>query len=466
MYPNASDTPNTLEPKPRSLLRLVRAPVLAALAGLSLTIQAGPLPPPISVNDFYANANPPADQVELGKLLFWDKILSGNQDISCGTCHNPTSGTGDGLSLGLGTGSEGHGMMRTTIHLPPTDSRARGRIVRNALPLYNLGWEGFEVFQWDGDLIVDPSEPTGFVNPLGNSFPTGFQNPLAAHNFLPPAQPREMAGIDPANPIAALGLAQDMLGVWDAYTARLAAIPEYVDLFRSVYSDVNQGSDITVVHVTNSLAAYQIKHFTSVNSRFDTYLRGNRGALTGQERRGADLFYGKAGCDTCHSGPLLTDQDFHAISIPQIGPGRQFGFGGVDNGRMRNSGRLADQYKYRTPSLRNVALTAPYGHDGAYDTLEAVVRHHLNPVVSLNGYNTDEAVLPDSDRMGDLDFVEHNNAGARADRASQNELDPVALTARELRDLMSFLQTLTDPAMLDKRDAIPKRVPSGLPVFD
>jgi cytochrome c peroxidase len=155
-------------------------------------------------------------------------------------------------------------------------------------------------------------------------------------------------------------------------------------------------------------------------------------------------------------------------AIPQIGPGRATAVNGKDLGRGRVSQLTADNFKYKTPMLRNVELTAPYGHDGAYGTLEAVVRHHLDPVASLNAYDTSQLLLPPliAPAASIDDFAEHNNLGNRAKRAAANELLPVSLTEQQLSQLLDFLRALTDPSSIDQRRLIPREVPSGLPVPD
>ena len=132
-------------------------------------------------------------------------------------------------------------------------------------------------------------------------------------------------------------------------------------------------------------------------------LRGDPGAMSPDARRGMALFYGRANCSSCHEGPFQTDHRYHAIAMPQIGPGKadgrdpsywnETGINAVleDFGRGRVTVRPADNYKFRTPSLRNVATTGPWSHAGAYDSLEAVVRHHLDPVAPLHAYELDEA---------------------------------------------------------------------------
>ena len=136
------------------------------------------------------------------------------------------------------------------------------------------------------------------------------------------------------------------------------------------------------------------------NSRFDRFLRGDRSALSRLEKRGMRVFYGKrrGNCASCHSGTFQTDHSFRAIAMPQVGPGKGDGTSGhEDFGRERVSGDPADRYRFRVPTLRNIALTAPYGHAGAFGSLEAMVRHHLDTVASLQAYDPAQCALPPRD---------------------------------------------------------------------
>lgn len=422
--------------------------------------RVGEIPLPVTDADYQYDGAPPAAQVELGRSLFFDKILSGTDDIACATCHHPFAGTGDGLSLGLGHTSEFLSVMR--VPLPGN----RGRIVRNATGLFNLGWRGVTMLTWDGEVSLDPAQPSGFATPVGNALPTGLHDILAAQNMFPTNQAREMAGSDPANPISAAATALDHPTVWALYAAKVAAVPEYVTLFQAAFPDVSQAADITFVHIANALSAFQISAFRSDEAPFDRYLRGDTDALSPSQIAGMDLFYGDANCSTCHSGPFQSDMGFHAISIPQFGPGRTTGIDGRDFGRVRISRNNADRFRYRTPMLRNVALTAPYGHDGAYPTLEGIVRHHLDAVQSMNAWDPSLAILPPNPRPQFDDFVVFNDPADRAARAAANEIDPIALSDEEVAQLVDFLHALTDPKFIDMRTLVPRTVPSGLPVAD
>ncbi|ETW96637.1 MAG: hypothetical protein ETSY2_46050 [Candidatus Entotheonella gemina] len=179
------------------------------------------------------------------------------------------------------------------------------------------------------------------------------------------------------------------------------------------------------------------------------------------------LFYGQAQCSQCHRGKFQTDHAFHAIAMPQIGPGKGDGVQGWDDfGRERVTGQSFDRYRFRTPSLRNVVLTGPWGHDGAYNHLEAVVQHHLEPAKALQDYDTGQAVLPSRSDLDALDFVAYRDPEHRAALSRSSEITRIRLSDRKLRALMAFLYALTDPSSLDLRKDVPERVPSGLSVFD
>jgi cytochrome c peroxidase len=179
------------------------------------------------------------------------------------------------------------------------------------------------------------------------------------------------------------------------------------------------------------------------------------------------LFYGRVGCSDCHAGALQTDHSFRAIAMPQVGPGKGDGTGGYEDfGRGRVTGKAADRYRFRVPSLRNVALTAPYGHAGAYDTLDAVVRHHLDPVTSLYEFDVAQVVLPSRPDLDEQDRYALDSEATMAAIAAANELSPIRLRERDIKALIAFLHALTDPAMLDLRHDVPVTVPSGLALAD
>lgn len=436
------------------------------------------LPAPITEGDFPSHSD---HKVALGKALFWDKLLSGNENIACATCHHSQAGTGDNLSLPVGEGGAGLGVSRNTGF---GEDAVHERVPRNAPHVFNLGAKEFTEMFWDIRIEANADFPSGFKSPAGMDLPEGLESALAVQAMFPVTSSAEMAGQPGENAIADATADGDLAGrkgVWARLAKRLRKVPAYVDLFKAAYPAGTPGlpagpgpvlrkKDITYVHAANAIAAYEDQTFRAIDSPFDRYLQGDSDALSLAAQRGMDLFYGYAGCAGCHSGPLMTDHQAHAIAMPQIGPGKGDAPDGLgDLGRGRETGEPADNYRFRTPSLRNVAITGPWGHDGAYDTLEAVVRHHLDPVAALYAYDATQALLPPAPEgatFGGEDFTHHETDSNLALIAAANELSPLVLTENEVDDLIAFLHTLTDPASLNLRQTAPMTVPSGLPVAD
>ena len=425
------------------------------------------LPRPARERDFYDEGAPPEAKVTLGNLLFFDKILSGNKNISCATCHHPFGGTSDGLSLPVGEGGRGFSVARNT----GTGAEAvPERVPRNAPHVFNLGAKEFTRMFHDGRVALDPSQASGFQSPAGDDLPSGLDNPLAVQAMFPVTSGTEMAGQDGENVIgtsAAAGILSGPGGVWDLLAQRLRDIPEYVTLFEAAFDDIDDAAGITYVHAANAIAAFEAVAWRADNSPFDHYLGGANDAMSGEALAGMRLFYGRAGCADCHSGTFQSDQEFHAVAMPQIGPGKGHGPSGhEDFGREAETEDPADRFKFRTPTLRNVELTGPWGHAGAYNSLEAVVRHHLDPVFHLEHYDPAHAVLPSRLDLDLIDFVVQRDPVLRSAIAAANELPSRAMSDQQVEDLIAFLRALTDPASIDLRIDVPRSVPSGLTVFD
>ena len=395
----------------------------------------------------------------LGRDLFYDPILSGGQDVSCATCHHPKMGTADGLSLGLGDGATGLGPERVVdpANLPEI------RIPRNAPGLFNLGAEEFTVFFHDGRLEEDAAKPNGIRTPLGDDMVLGFDSALSAQAMFPVLSPDEMAGHYAENDVAQAvrqGFLTGDQGAWAIISQRVADIPAYRAQFDAV---IGADAPVTFPAISNAMAAFIADEWRADQSPFDLYLRGEA-TLPDDAMRGLSLFYGEAGCSTCHSGQFQTDHGFHAIAMPQIGPGKsaRFESHARDVGRLRVTGDPQDAYAFRTPTLRNVALTAPYGHSGAYADLRDVVVHHLDPVAGLMAYDIAKARLPDL--PGVVDTWVADRPDELAAIAAANDLAPVTLSPQDIDDLVVFLQTLTDDASLRAGRGVPETVPSGLEV--
>ncbi len=305
-----------------------------------------------------------SDQAALGRLLFYDPILSANDDLSCATCHHPDLGFGDGRALALGSHGE--------------DLR------RNAPTLWNVAYA--DRLFWDGRA-----------------------ESLEAQMLVPLTAQDEM-GADP-----------------DQMVEQLRGIAEYQTLFAEAFGSEDS---ITVDHVVAAIAAFQ-RTLISRGAPFDRYADGDFDALTPAQRRGFDVFRSaQTRCLECHALPTFTHNTFHVIGVPDTDPANP------DLGRAETINAPDAEHAFRTPGLRNVALSAPYMHNGAFDTLEEVVLFYLNGGGSSLG----------------------------ADFPIDEKVRGFTLTDQQISDLVQFLFALTDePADLT---AIPERVPSGLPVVE
>ncbi|MGJ8623390.1 MAG: cytochrome-c peroxidase [Yoonia sp.] len=431
-------------------------PLIACLWVQTATAQD--LPAPLTDADYI-----PVDMAEarLGQLLFYDPILSGNRTVACATCHHPELGTSDGVSLSFGDGANGLGPARTA----DPDNMPEKRIPRNAPALFNLGAREFTVLFHDGRLEADPNKPSGIRTPMGEEMLAGFNSVLSAQTMFPVLSRDEMAGSYAENDVARAvrqGIITGPGGAWDLLSRRVAAVPAYAQDFMAVYPHITTPDDIAFTDISNAIAAFMAFEWRSDTAPFDGLLAGDL-TLSGPAQTGLELFYGDAGCATCHSGPFLTDHRFHAMAAPQIGPGKAATFETHtrDDGRFRVTGREADRYAFRTPSLRNVALTAPYGHAGSHRDLAQFVADHADPASSLARYDRAQAILPafEGDDFKVLD--DPTQVAAIADAVTST---PVRLRTGDVAALVAFLETLTDPVSVSGRLGVPETVPSGLPV--
>ncbi|MGH7701259.1 MAG: cytochrome-c peroxidase [Gemmatimonadales bacterium] len=394
--------------------------------------------------------------VELGRALMFDKILSGNRDISCATCHQPERAAGDGLSLAIGTGGTGLGAERT---LGP----GREFVPRNAPSLLNAGLGLFYVF-WDGRISGFGAGP--FQTPAGFALPPDLPNILAAQAMFPVLNRREMRGepgdrdvFGNANELAQFGDSQ-YAAIWRAVMQRLLAIPEYADLFRAAYPGT-PASQLGFQHAARAIAAFQMQALVKTGSPFDRYLSRDDAALTPLEKRGALLFFGKARCSSCHNGPFLGGQSFANVGAPQLGPGTGAG-APLDFGHGDVIGNEFYRFTFRVAPLRNVELTAPYMHDGAYATLDAVVRHYNDVPRALRSYDVSQLAPALQPRYHGDDAT----INAVLETLDFRLRTPLHLTDDELGEVVEFLRSLTDPAARELGALVPARVPSGLPVQD
>lgn len=430
-----------------------------------------------------------AEKVKLGKKLFWDKILSGNKDTSCAACHHPIQGTSDGLALSVGTKFDGE-------HFDRSVGEDRQFVPRNAQDLWNRGSPEWRTLFHD--MRVRKVQNTGLLlTPAGFELPDSIENLQAAQAMVPVTSRDEMRGErgdttvhGDANEIARIPNGQ-FEEIWAAYFERLRSQEGYRRLFHEAYPDTSM-ADLSFAHAADAIAAYQIEAFTILNSPWDRYLEGDNDALTPKQKRGALVFYGKGKCSACHAGSLMTDQEAHNIGVPQLGPGKEPDEP-FDLGFYGQTGDPSDRFAFRTPPLRNVTVTGPWMHNGAYSTLEGTVRHHLNPRRALRNYEAEQLAhdlrierpmpifgedlgeIPERGPGGDL--VETVKSSSERRKLVLRTLDPVLedginLSDKEVEEVLAFLRALTSPEAVVEdgqltprlRRTIPDTVPSGLPV--
>ncbi len=431
--------------------------IVALLGGLALPAAAAPdLPAPPIDSDWPA---PNPAEAELGRLLFYDPILSGNREVACATCHHPDFGTSDGVSLPLGDGGIGLGPARRIDPQNPPEQR----VPRNSQALWNIAAQSYVSMFHDGRVELDDLAPGGMRTPLDADMTEGFASMLSAQTMFPVLSPDEMAGHYSENEVARAvrqGVLTGTGGAWDLIARRVAALPDYAARFETVYGLAPE--QIGFTDISNAIAGFIGFEFRSDTSPFDARLRDGT-ALEPLAETGLALFYGEAGCADCHSGPFQTDHGFHAMAEPQLGPGKaaRFESNARDEGRYRVTGDPADLYAFRTPSLRNVALTAPYGHAGAYRSLERFIAGHADPVTALAAYRRYEALLPD---MPVEDWRILDAPDEVAAIAAAVTTPAQLLAAEEIAALTAFLHALTDPVAITGRLGVPETVPSGLPV--
>jgi cytochrome c peroxidase len=295
-----------------------------------------------------------AEKAELGRLLFFDPVLSQNNDIACATCHHPDLGFADGRTKA--TGPDGTVLPRSTPGL------------------WNVGY--VKNLFWDGRL-----------------------DSLEAQAELPLTHPDEMGVTDTG-----------------ALVAELAAIPDYVSRFEAAFDD-----GLTLANIENALAAFQRTLITN-DSPFDRYAAGEFNALTPPQRRGLALFRsGATRCFECHTAPTFASDTFRVIGVQSDDAGRA----GVSEDGLPGA--------FKVPSLRNIALTAPYMHDGSLATLAEVVEFYADGGGRAHGAENVDVFVQGFD-----------------------------FTAQEKADIVAFLYALTDESQLPE---IPDAVPSGLPVI-
>jgi cytochrome c peroxidase len=390
---------------------------------------------------------------DLGRLLWFDTVTGLNGDNACAGCHSPTAGFGDTQSIAIGIESNG-------VVGP---GRAGPRNMRRAPMVLDTAF--FPRLMWNSrfeSLSFDPFENDAgfaFPEPEGSTL-SYLPHLLEAQAFIPPTERTEVAGFD-------------FQGDNDAIRAEVArrvdAAPEYRRLFGRIFPEVRSGGPVRFGLIARAIAEFEFS-LTFADAPVDRYARGELHALTEQQKRGAILFFGRAGCVACHavsggSNEMFSDFREHVLAVPQVVPADTNNvFDGPaaneDFGREDATGDPGDRYAFRTPSLRNVAVEASFMHDGAFTTLEAAIRHHLDAAASARGYDPAAQGL-DADLTGPIGPVEPMVA-----RLDPLLASPLPLTEAELGDLVAFV----GGGLLDRRarperlrSLVPARLPSGRP---
>lgn len=293
--------------------------------------------------------------VELGRRLFYDPILSIDSTQSCSSCHIQSLAFTDGKSLSTGVHGE------------------QGR--RNAMSLANVGYYYKGLF-WDG------------------------RSDLLEHQALEPV-------VDPI----------ELANQWSVVEARIKKSAPYLDLFEKAFG-IKHKDAIDSSLIVNALAQFE-RTLISHDAKFDQVERGEA-QFTASEQRGFDIFFDAsptlpdAECGHCHNEPLFTNLDFENNGIQAAESIETY----ADRGRWEVTGRWVDNGKFRVPSLRNIAITAPYMHDGSLATLDEVLEHY-------------------------------NSGGHFAKNVSPN-VRRLNLSHQNKKDLIAFLETLTDSVFLTK----------------
>jgi cytochrome c peroxidase len=347
------------------------------------TLTALPLVAPAPAD----NPGSPA-KTALGRALFWDPVLSGGRDVSCASCHHPANAYADAIDLAIGENGQGLGSSR---HFRSPNDFPFNK--RNTPTVLNAAFNGLAA-----DGTCDPTLAAMFWDNRALS--------LETQSVMPVATLEEMRGHQYSEAVAL-----------DSVVARLRGIPAYATLFGAAFGGA---APITAANIGKAIAAFE-RTLLATDSPFDQYMRGNKAALSTQEVAGLNAFVA-SGCAKCHSGPMLSDYKTHVLGV-------------ADNTKNATSDAGANNaYAFRTPSLRNVALTAPYMHSGTVPTLQGVLTFY------------------DPGRPAP-------SANAHVSVAQRDPLFPAKVT--DPQAIIAFLGTLT-AASFDR--TVPATVPSGLAV--
>lgn len=313
-----------------------------------------------------AGARNSPERIELGRLLYFDPVLSGDNTVACASCHHPSFGFTDNRPVAKGVGGKLGG--------------------RSAPTVWNAAF--YKEQFWDGRAKFLEDQAKGPI-----------QNPVEMN--------------------------EDPVKLLD----ELRAIPEYVRLFDAAFG--GGGQAVTMDNIASAIATFE-RTLVSARSPFDRYAAGETSALSASARRGLDLFRSvSTRCFECHGMPTFANPDYKVLGVPSREDPKKID---PDTGRAQVTPGRAYEHAFKVPTLRNVAKTAPYMHNGVFATLDEVLDFYSKGGGLGHGYAVDN--IDDKVRTFDL-------------------------SADEKADLIGFLNALTDESLLPE---VPARVPSGLPV--
>lgn len=386
-------------------------------------------------------------KAQLGMKLFYSKTLGGDRTTACATCHHPMLGGGDNLSLSIGTNSSNPDILGKHREIK---DQGQPLVPRNAPTTFNVTFYKKLMFH---DGRIERLDKHSIHTP-DVSYPK--DDPLAGDTLVQ-AQARF--------PITS---AEEMRNEYlhssynqtlrRALADRLKA--NWLEAFRTGFYEPYGSAEelITEQNYSEAIAEYE-RSQVFINNPWKKYIEGDLDALSDSAKKGALLFYqphdkGGANCASCHSGDFFTNEKAYNTGMPQIGTGKDNGITkSNDYGCNLVTGKETDKFRFRTPSLLNVEVTGPWGHAGAYTSLEGVTRHMLSPLESAKNYDPGQL----TQKKIAIQDLETNTKEALD--SGLHLLPKPNLKEEDIKHIVSFLKALTDPCVKD-RACLSKWIPN------
>lgn len=425
--------------------------------------------------------------VRLGQLLFFSKALSISFETACASCHHPVFGSGDSLSLPVGVASANQHVLGPGRVIDPVLDQsplADGgpNVPRNSQPIFNVAFYQDAMF-WDGRVFrmegfpPPPGEPFAIRTPDSGNTPDQLAGDslLEAQARFPVISPDEMRGYDHVDLVSSADIRDRIVarlqGLTDGYRMTASDASRWLKRFRAAFGspDGTAADLITYENIQKALAEYQASQIF-VNSPWRRYVKGSISAMSVQQKEGALLFFldeeqGGLGCAACHAGDHFTNEKFYNVGFPQFGRGKRADRN--DYGRYDVTREEQDRYAFRVPSLLNVMATGPWGHTGAFDTLDSLLDYHADPLAQISSY--------DFSLSGLLQFLSSLISYGHADTYTRNALEspnlanPVLperpLSYDEKQALAAFMRALTDDKVAEAASTGGCAISVGCPIL-